>query len=33
MVRLDERTKKLVILAGEEIEIEIRPDGAWEFLT
>jgi hypothetical protein len=31
LVILDERTNNLVILAGEEIQIEIELDGKWEF--
>ncbi|WP_124970711.1 DUF6888 family protein [Aphanothece sacrum] len=33
LVRLDERDHQLVILAGEELEITIDPDGNWRFLT
>jgi hypothetical protein len=33
LVRLDERDNKLIILAGEELEIAIDPDGEWRFLT
>lgn len=29
LVRLDERTNEVVILAGEEIEISIKPNGQW----
>ena len=29
LVRIDERTSKVLILAGEDIEIEIEPTGAW----
>jgi hypothetical protein len=29
LLRIDERTQKVFILAGEEIEIEIEPNGAW----
>jgi hypothetical protein len=32
MVRLDERTGKLFILAGNDIEILISRDGNWEYL-
>jgi hypothetical protein len=32
LVRMDEPTKNLVILAGEEIQIEITLDGSWEFV-
>ena len=31
LVRLDRRTGNLFVLAGEETEIEIRPDGEWEY--
>jgi hypothetical protein len=31
LVMIDERTSNLVILAGEEIQIEIALDGNWEF--
>ncbi|UFP93922.1 DUF6888 family protein [Gloeobacter morelensis] len=31
LVRLDGRTRFVVILAGAEIEIEIYPDGSWSF--
>jgi hypothetical protein len=31
LVRVDERSTNLVILAGEEIVIEIQPNGIWEF--
>ncbi|WP_398344927.1 MULTISPECIES: DUF6888 family protein [Nostocales] len=31
MVRLDERTGKIFILAGEDIEILISRDGNWEY--
>jgi hypothetical protein len=31
LVIIDERTNNLVILAGEEIQIEIALDGNWEF--
>ncbi|WP_405196687.1 DUF6888 family protein [Zarconia navalis] len=33
MVRLDERTGNLFILAGDNIEILIRRSGNWEFLS
>jgi hypothetical protein len=33
LVRLDERTRNLFVLAGEETEIEIEPNGEWEFLA
>ncbi|WP_425445563.1 DUF6888 family protein [Tychonema bourrellyi] len=29
LVRIDERTRNVFILVGEEIEIEIKPDGEW----
>lgn len=29
LVRTDERTRNVFILVGEEIEIEIKPDGEW----
>nr|WP_181256695.1 hypothetical protein [Merismopedia glauca] len=32
LVRLDERNSKLVILAGEEIEVAIALDKEWVFL-
>ncbi|MDJ0733958.1 MAG: hypothetical protein QNJ47_07730 [Nostocaceae cyanobacterium] len=32
MVRLDERTGKLFILAGDDIEILISRNGEWEYL-
>jgi hypothetical protein len=32
LVRLDERDSRLVILAGEAIEITIEPNGEWGFL-
>ncbi|MCJ8279790.1 MAG: hypothetical protein AAFY76_10170 [Cyanobacteria bacterium J06649_11] len=32
MVRLDERTGKLFILAGDDIEILVSRDGEWEYL-
>jgi hypothetical protein len=31
LVIIDERTTNLVLLAGEEIQIEITFDGNWEF--
>jgi hypothetical protein len=31
LVRIDERTKDLLILAGEEIEIIVTPNGKWRF--
>ena len=31
LVRIDERTQNLVILASEEVAIEIQSDGNWEF--
>ena len=33
IVRLDERTANIYILAGEEIEIIISRDGTWKFET
>nr|WP_265579704.1 hypothetical protein [Plectonema radiosum] len=33
MVRLDERTGNAIILAGEEIVIEIYPNGNWRFVN
>ena len=33
MVRLDERTGNVIILAGEEILIEIYPNGNWRFVN
>ncbi|MBD2739056.1 MULTISPECIES: DUF6888 family protein [Nostoc] len=30
--RIDERTKNIVILAGEETEILIYPNGKWRYL-
>jgi hypothetical protein len=32
IVRIDERTKNVFILAGEDIQIEIYPNGYWRFL-
>lgn len=32
MVRIDERTKNVVLLAGKEIEIIIYPDGKWRYV-
>jgi hypothetical protein len=32
VVRLDERTQNVFILAGDNIEIEIYPNGLWRFL-
>jgi len=29
---LDRRTGNLIMLAGEETEIEIRPDGQWDYV-
>ncbi|PSB58147.1 DUF6888 family protein [Chamaesiphon polymorphus] len=31
MVRIDDRTKNLIILVGEEIEIVVFPNGKWRF--
>ena len=33
MVRLDERTGNAIILTGEEILIEIYPNGNWRFVN
>ncbi|ACB52560.1 hypothetical protein cce_3212 [Crocosphaera subtropica ATCC 51142] len=33
LIRLDERNNQLIILAGDEIELTIDPDGEWRFLT
>jgi hypothetical protein len=32
LVRLDERTKNVFLLAGDEIEIEIFPNGEWSYI-
>lgn len=32
LIRIDERTKDVVILAGEETEILIYPNGKWRYL-
>jgi hypothetical protein len=32
LIRLDERTGQIFILAGEETEIVIHRDGRWDFL-
>jgi hypothetical protein len=32
LVTLDKRTGNVVILAGEEINIEIKPNGEWRFV-
>jgi hypothetical protein len=32
LVRLDKRTNHLIVLAGDEIEMTIKPNGSWEFL-
>jgi Iap family predicted aminopeptidase len=32
LVRLDERDRQLIILAGEELQITITPNGKWRFL-
>ncbi|MER3434390.1 MAG: hypothetical protein C4288_13420 [Leptolyngbya sp. ERB_1_1] len=32
LVRLDKRTRNVVILSGEEINIEIKLDGEWRFV-
>jgi hypothetical protein len=31
LIRVDERTKDLLILVGEEIEIVVSPNGKWRF--
>ncbi|MFB2979250.1 hypothetical protein [Microseira sp. BLCC-F43] len=31
LVRLDERTSEVVIIAGEETQIAIEPDGKWTY--
>jgi hypothetical protein len=31
LIRIDDRTKDLIILVGEEIEIVISPNGKWRF--
>jgi hypothetical protein len=31
LIRLDQRTRNVVILAGEEIQIAIYPNGRWRF--
>ncbi len=33
MVRLDERTGNVILLTGEEILIEIYPNGTWRFIN
>ncbi|WP_430540906.1 DUF6888 family protein [Roseofilum casamattae] len=33
MVRLDERTGNAIIMAGEEILIEVYPNGNWRFIN
>ena len=33
LVRLDERTGEVVIIAGEETQIAIQQDGKWTFKT
>lgn len=33
LVRLDERTGNVVLLAGEEVFIEIYPNGNWRFIN
>ncbi|WP_390889965.1 DUF6888 family protein [Roseofilum reptotaenium] len=33
MVRLDERTGNVILLAGEEMIIEIHPNGNWRFVN
>ncbi len=32
LVRIDERTGNVFILGGEEMEIEIKPNGDWTFV-
>jgi hypothetical protein len=32
LVRLDERTKNIFLLAGDENEIEIFPNGEWSYI-
>ncbi|MBD2239540.1 hypothetical protein H6G35_23495 [Aulosira sp. FACHB-113] len=32
LIRIDERTRDVVILAGEETEILIYPNGKWRYL-
>jgi Iap family predicted aminopeptidase len=32
LVRLDERDRQLIILAGEELQVTITPNGKWRFL-
>ena len=32
LVTLDKRTSNVVIVAGEEIDIEIKPNGEWRFV-
>ncbi|GET39471.1 hypothetical protein MiSe_42400 [Microseira wollei NIES-4236] len=31
LVRLDERTSEVVIIAGDETQIAIEPDGKWTY--
>jgi hypothetical protein len=31
LIRIDDRTKDLLILVGEEIEIVVSPNGKWRF--
>jgi len=33
LVRLDERDRQLIILAGEELQVTITPNGKWRFLA
>ncbi|WP_419183625.1 DUF6888 family protein [Scytonema hofmannii] len=33
LVRLDERVGEIVIIAGDETQVAIQPDGKWEFRT
>jgi hypothetical protein len=32
IIRLDERTGNIFVLAGEEIQLEIPPNGFWRFV-
>lgn len=32
LVHLDQRTKNIIIIAGEEILVEIYPNGNWRFI-
>ncbi|WP_420485334.1 DUF6888 family protein [Iningainema tapete] len=33
LLRLGERTGNVFIISGEELEIELRRDGRWSFIT